>query len=364
MNFNERSGKSPRPIGRGDLQKMNCTIAVDLSMGIKAVDLFAGAGGLSLGLETAGIKTVALIDNDKDCIATLNKNKPEWKTMHKSAEDIDYSQFAGVRVLFGGFPCQPFSYAGKGMGFEDPRASTVGQMLRALYELSAPILVAENVPGLLSHNKGKTFSAIKSAISNLGYTVRHELVNMLDFGVPQKRKRLIIVAIKGEVNIPPMPRPIISFLDKRNRSIQMTLRNCPKSMGAEYPPHKKEIFKMVPPGGCWTSLPVDVQKEYMGGAFNSGEGKRGMARRMAWDEFALTVLCSPAQKQTDRCHPEEDRPFTIRECARFQTFPDCWDFCGSMASQYRQVGNAVPPLFAEQLGRYVIELYRNSLQYL
>ena len=113
---------------------------------------------------------------------------------------------------------------------------------------------------------------------------------------------------------------------------------------------------MVPEGGDWRDLPVKEQKQYMGGSFYLGGGKTGMARRLAMDEPSLTLTCAPAQKQTERCHPIETRPLTVREYARIQTFPDDWTFMGSLTQQYKQIGNAVPVNLAYAMGRAIIRL--------
>ena len=132
-------------------------------------------------------------------------------------------------------------------------------------------------------------------------------------------------------------------------------KNVPKSDGAKYPKSKEDVLDLIPPKGYWRDLPLDLQKEYMGGSFYLGGGKTGMARRIGWDEPCLTLTCSPAQKQTERCHPEETRPFTVREYARIQTFPDEWKFDGSLAQQYKQIGNAVPVNLGQELGYSIIE---------
>ena len=115
-------------------------------------------------------------------------------------------------------------------------------------------------------------------------------------------------------------------------------------------------MKLIPEGGYWKDLPVELQKSYMGRSFYLGGGKTGMARRMSWDEPCLTLTCAPAQKQTERCHPSETRPLTVREYARIQTFPDSWVFAGSMSSKYRQIGNAVPVNLGYHVGRCVIAM--------
>ena len=118
--------------------------------------------------------------------------------------------------------------------------------------------------------------------------------------------------------------------------------DTPESAGAAYPEKKERVLALVPQGGDWRDLPDDVAREFMGGSYGLGGGKTGMARRLSLDEPSLTLTCSPVQKQTERCHPTQTRPLTVREYARIQTFPDEWQFMGSMASQYKQIGNAVP----------------------
>lgn len=109
------------------------------------------------------------------------------------------------------------------------------------------------------------------------------------------------------------------------------LCDVPKSEGVKYPVKKEKVLKLVPQGGDWRDLPEDVAKDYMGGSWFLGGGKTGMARRLSLDEPSLTLTCSPCQKQTERCHPIETRPLTIREYARIQTFPDNWEFDGTMS---------------------------------
>jgi DNA (cytosine-5)-methyltransferase 1 len=132
--------------------------------------------------------------------------------------------------------------------------------------------------------------------------------------------------------------------------------DVPLSDGQKYPERKSEILEKVPEGGYWRDLPDDLQREYMMKSYFLGGGKTGMARRLAWDEPSLTLTCSPAQKQTERCHPSETRPLTVREYARVQTFPDNWEFCGSTSSQYKQIGNAVPVNLAHAVARSLIRL--------
>lgn len=314
------------------------------------VELFAGAGGLALGLEKSGLKTVFLNEIDKNCVKTLKTNRPNWKISGGDVKDIS---FKGMKadVVTGGFPCQAFSYAGKKLGFEDTRGTLFFEFARAVKEIQPKIFLAENVAGLVSHDNGKTLKTmLKIFREDLdSYDVKYKILNAVNYSVPQKRKRLIIVGTKKGINFK-FPKE-----HKNIVNIKEALKNVPESLGTEYSKKRKEILKMVPPGGCWINLPLSIQKEFMGKSFNSGGGRRGMARRISWDEPSLTLTTSPSQKQTERCHPEETRPFTIREYARIQTFPDDWVFEGSVSSQYKQIGNAVPVKLAEEIGKEIIK---------
>ena len=120
------------------------------------------------------------------------------------------------------------------------------------------------------------------------------------------------------------------------------LNDVPDSPGSKNSMKKYDVLKLVPPGGYWRDLPPEIAKEYMGASWNSGGGRTGMARRLSWNEPSLTLTTSPSQKQTERCHPDETRPFTTREYARIQSFPDEWKFAGGVGAIYKQIGNAVP----------------------
>src|SRR5699024_910530 len=156
----------------------------------------------------------------------------------------------------------------------------------------------------------------------------------------------------------------LDYLFPRPYGYELTLRDIlqdvPSSNGAVYPESKKQVLEQVPPGGYWRDLPTDLAKAYMGKSFYSSGGRTGMARRLAWDEPSLTLTCSPAQKQTERCHPDETRPFTVREYARIQSFPDDWEFAGSTNNSYKQIGNAVPVNMAKAIGLSVIH-YLNQI---
>lgn len=312
-----------------------------------AIELFAGAGGMALGLELAGLDHSLLVEIDKNCVETLKHNKPNWKVEHKDISKVDFTNIK-ADIVTGGFPCQSFSYAGKKLGFEDTRGTLFFEFARCVKEVQPKIFVGENVEGLLNHDSGKTFKTMVSILEDLGYNVKYKVLNAINFGVAQKRKRLIIVGTKPGI-IFNFPEPITKSV-----SLRQVLKDVPNSPGTSYSEKRKKIMKLIPPGGCWIDLPIELQKEFMGKSFYSGGGKRGMARRISWDEPCLTLTTSPSQKQTERCHPEETRPFTVREYARIQSFPDNWEFKGSVSSQYKQIGNAVAVKVAEAIGKQLI----------
>jgi DNA (cytosine-5)-methyltransferase 1 len=306
---------------------------------LTSIDLFAGAGGTALGLEHAGIEHIALNEWDKHAAATLRLNRPDWNVIEGDIADVDFSDYRGrVDIVEGGFPCQAFSYAGRKMGFEDTRGTLFYEFARVVKEVQPKVAIGENVKGLLTHDGGKTLKTMVGILQDLGYKVAYKLLRAQYFDVPQKRERLVIIAVRNDIE-----EPILYPIERDYTiSIREAIGDKPQSVGQEYSEYKKSIMSLVPEGGYWRSLPVEKQKEYMKTSFYMGGGKTGMARRLAWDEPSLTLTCGPAQKQTERCHPEETRPLNVREYARIQTFPDEWQFTGSTGAQYKQIGNAVP----------------------
>ena len=331
-----------------------------------SIELFAGGGGLALGLEKAGFQNVLLNEFDHDACETLRKNRPQWNVVEGDIHDLDFSPYRDkIDFLSGGFPCQAFSYAGKRLGFEETRGTLFFELARAVKEVRPKVFMGENVRGLLEHDGGRTMGTIKNVISEIGYTlVDPRVLRALQYDVPQKRERLILIAIRNDI------APLVAFKWPSVCSKIRTLRDAffagdlfdtdvPHSEGQLYPESKKQVMELVPEGGDWRNLPEKVAQTYMKGSYNLGGGKTGMARRLSMDEPSLTLTCAPAQKQTERCHPWETRPLTVREYARVQTFPDEWEFCGSLSSKYKQIGNAVPVNLSWAIGRSLIRLFND-----
>ena len=326
----------------------------------KCIELFAGAGGLALGLEQAGFEEVALIEIDKTACETLKLNRPKWNVLNEDIVEVskrnllkEFNLKEGeLDLISGGYPCQSFSYAGKKLGLDDVRGTMFYYYAEFIKQLKPKMFFADNLKGLTTHDGGKTIETMINVFEDLGYKVEWKVLNAWDYGVAEKRQRVVIIGIrkdltdkvKFEYPIPHEYKPVLRDV----------LKDVPESVGAKYPEKKKKVFDLVPPGGYWRDLPDDVAKEYMKSCYYMGGGRTGIARRLSWDEPSLTLTCSPMMKQTDRCHPDESRPFTTREYARIQSFPDNWNFAGKMNDIYKQIGNAVPVNLAKCVGESIM----------
>ncbi|AVK98994.1 DNA (cytosine-5-)-methyltransferase [Lysinibacillus sphaericus] len=328
------------------------------------VELFAGAGGLALGLEQAGFHSLGLVEQDKHACKTLRDNRPNYNVIEEDIEIVaekgieNYIDIpeGGVDLLSGGYPCQSFSYAGKKGGLSDTRGTLFYSYAQILRQLMPKMFLAENVKGLVTDDGGKTLSLMIRVFSEIGYTIQWKVLNALDYDTAQKRQRIFIIGIRNDL----LNTTELTYAFPERYGYQLTLRDIlkdvPKSDGESYSATKAEVLKLVPPGGYWRDLPEEVAKTYMGKSYYSTGGRTGMARRLSWDEPSLTLTCSPAQKQTERCHPDETRPFTVREYARIQGFPDSWEFNCSNTNAYKQIGNAVPVSLAKAVGLSIVRI--------
>ena len=326
----------------------------------KCIELFAGAGGLALGLELANFDAIGLVECDHVACETLRVNRPKWNVIEEDIIEVSKRDLlkefklkeGELDLLSGGYPCQSFSYAGKKLGLEDVRGTMFYYYSEFIRQLKPKMFLAENVKGLTTHDKGKTIQTMIDVFEDLGYSVEWKVLNAWDYGVAEKRQRVVIIGIRNDLKDKikfeyPAPhdyKPVV----------RDALKDVPASIGAKYPESKKKVFDLVPPGGYWRDLPDDVAKEYMKSCYYMGGGRTGIARRISWDEPSLTLTCSPMMKQTDRCHPDESRPFTTREYARIQSFPDEWQFAGKMNDIYKQIGNAVPVNLAKCVGESIM----------
>jgi DNA (cytosine-5)-methyltransferase 1 len=324
------------------------------------IEVCAGCGGFSSGFLNAGFDALLLNELDKTCCATLQTNHKDVVINNASMKELDLSIFKGkVDVLLGGVPCQSFSQAGRRKGIEDSRGSLILDFNRLVKDCEPRMFVIENVKGLTTFENGKLLHSLISLFGNNGqYKIYYKVLNAKDFEVPQKRERVFIVGVHSSISQEFHFPTCGNHPDVRLKDV---LHDVPPSIGVQYPEWKRKILELVPAGGCWVDLPIDIQQSYMGeNGLKSTGGKRGVARRLDMNEYCLTLTTSPYQKQTERCHPLETRPLTIREYARIQTFPDTYLFCGSVLQQYKQIGNAVPVKLAYHLATHIKKFLQNS----
>ncbi len=251
-----------------------------------SIELFAGAGGLALGVEKAGFHTLGLIEFDKDAADTLKKNRPEWNVIHDDIANIsvlNLEEYFGIKsgeldLLSGGAPCQAFSYAGKRLGLEDARGTLFYHYALFLEKLQPKMFLFENVRGLLTHDKGKTYATMLEIFANAGYAITKKVLNAWDYGAPQKRERLITIGIRKDlVNKTEyqFPKP-----HEYKPVLRDVLLDCPEGPGVPYGEKKRKIFELVPPGGYWRDIDPEVAKEYMKSCWEMEGGRTGMQQRL------------------------------------------------------------------------------------
>jgi DNA (cytosine-5)-methyltransferase 1 len=329
------------------------------------VSLFAGCGGLDLGFLDAGYKILWANDFDKDAVSTYRKNVGEIDD--RNVKEIKLDEVPKADVLLAGFPCQPFSNAGKRRGVNDSRGTLFFDALKFIRAKQPKVVMFENVRGLLSIKNAdgtKLIDRIVGEISKggknyVGYNVRYELLNASDYEVPQNRHRVFIVGVRKDLDkffeFPPK-------IQKKNLELKYVLKNLPKNdvndEHWELSPQSKSLIQHIPAGGSWKSisdkhLPPRLMRI-------KADMKRYHApnfyRRFDLNETCGTITAAATPENSGIVHPLENRRYTIREIARIQSFPDWFIFQGnSVASKYKIIGNAVPPKFAFHIATAIKE---------
>lgn len=333
---------------------------------VQVVDFFSGCGGTSLGLENAGGRVVLGIDNDAIAGASYRLNFPraaflEADVFHLHPQDISHLVPYDAPLLFAGCaPCQPFSMQNRRRGREDSRAGLLAEFERFIAYFSPEYVLVENVPGIQTAVSNGVLDRFSSNLERLGYKVTVAVVRALDYGVPQTRRRLVLVAsLMATATVAPSDE----MLDAAGswRTVRHAIEGLPELGAGESDPDDSDHtcmalsdknirrIRATPEGGSrndWTDL--DLQLE----CHRSHTGHTDVYGRLAWDK--------PATAMTTRCisysngrfgHPDQDRAISLREAALIQTFPRTFKFVGTLTQRARQVGNAVPPRMAEALGR-------------
>lgn len=297
-----------------------------------SVELCAGAGGQALGLEQAGFEHVALFENDAFACKTLRLNRPGWSVHeHDLFQDFDFRQFRGVDLLAGGLPCPPFSKAGKQLGEKDERnLFTRGVQIAEIIQPKA--IMFENVRGMLDRAFDEYRDWIEVRLRQNGYTVRWKLLNARDFGVPQLRPRVVMVALKN------------AFAD--NFSFEFDIVQ-PLTVGETL----LDLMAMEGWVGAseWARSANKIAPTLVGGSKKHGGPDLGPTRaRHEWAQLGVEGR-TIADRSPAADHIGLPR-LTVRMAARVQGFPDDWEFSGGKTAAYRQVGNALPPPVASGVG--------------
>ena len=317
---------------------------------------------------------------------TILLNKPKIGLLddvqNLTAEDI--RKFAGltkedeIDLIAGGPPCQAFSTAGKREGFNDSRGNVFLTYIDLVLELSPNYILIENVRGLLSaplkhrphtrrgrgypplsleEQKGGALNHIISKLKDAGYSVSFNLYNSANYGTPQKRERVIIIANKSGEKLPFLT-PTHSENGQFGLKYWVPFEEVyPKNAEVEclkFPESRIKYYKLLGPGEYWKHLPEKMQKQAMGNSYFAGGGKTGFFRRLAWDKPSPTLVTNPTMPATDLSHPEENRPLSVMEYKRIQQIPDSWVIFGKTVEKYKQIGNAVPVGLGEAAGKTIM----------
>ncbi|MCD4811780.1 DNA cytosine methyltransferase [bacterium] len=313
---------------------------------MKIISLFAGCGGLDLGLKDYGHNLIWANDNDKNCVETYEKNISQ-RIILKDIYDLDIDSIPKGDVVVGGFPCQGFSIANPYRTVEDKRNLLFVPMAEIIKSKRPKYFIGENVQGLTNtggyetsadkkNKTGRMFKLVLREFSNSGYKVFWEIIDVSKLGVPQKRKRIIIFGIRKDLFDKRVPKLFYSDTEAQVKTIRDAISDLPKDFSDTIPNHTGTKHKVKING-------------YIGN------------RATKWDEPSPTIVGRGGGTGGPVIipHPDLHRRLSIRECARIQTFPDDFIFQGSNSSQYRQIGNAVPVKLGYYLGR-LLDDYDNK----
>ena len=318
--------------------------------------------GLDLGLEQAGIHGIVCAECDEACRLTISSNRPYVKVIDDVRKVTSQTAPLKPFLVHGGPPCQSFSTMGKRLAFSDPRGMLAYEFGRVVDELRPRFFVMENVKGMLSAKVPwdpslSVIDELERNFGSLGYRIAKGVVDAVNYGVPQFRERVLLIGSRdGEDVFLPAPThfPCHQREEFRHRILKDALSKDmdPAGPGLCFSDGIRKYLVHVKPGENWRSIPQSLQKQAMGGVKTGGN--TGFYRRLSMDEPSPTLVTSPIQKATLMCHPDEDRPLSLKEYARIQQFPDYWVFQGPLSDCYRQIGNAVPVGLGKAIGEALV----------
>ncbi len=345
---------------------------------IVALSFFSGAMGLDIGMKNAGIEALLACEFNKYCRMTIATNSPDTAligdiTKYEAKEILRMAkipQGRKVDVIFGGPPCQAFSTAGARKAFDDERGNVFLRYIEVIGEIKPTYVVIENVRGLLSAPypykevkeafKGGALLIVLDKLREFGYTVSFNLYNAANFGSPQIRERVVLIAKLGSEKVQYLT-PTHSENAENGLLPWRTLRNALEQQVIDehhytvFPEKRLRFYRILKEGQYWKDLPEDLQKEAMGDKLKLGGGKTGFYRRLSFNKPSPTLVTNPTMPATDLCHPVENRPLSVEEYKAIQEFPEDWNIIGPILEQYKQIGNAVPIKLGEAIAKRIIE---------
>lgn len=356
---------------------------------MNCLSFFSGCLGLDTGLKLAGIDHLLFCEIDKFASSTIKLNNPDVPLIQNilDFDAVEIRKIAGltseenIDLIVGGPPCQAFSTAGKRASFQDPRGNVFLHFIDIISQLKPRYFVIENVRGLLSaalrhrpHSErgidkppltsdempGGALAEILKVLSNEGYQISFNLYNTANFGVPQKRERVIII---GTLNSRKVPYLIPTNSDKEIyglppwKTFREVVRGLKESEAEfiNFSKNRIKFYEFLKEGQYWRNLPDEIKQKAMGKSLYSGGGKTGFYRRISWDKPTPTLVTHPAMPATDLCHPDIIRPLSVQEYKRVQEFPDDFLLFGNTLQKYKQLGNAVPVGFGRLIGKHIIQ---------
>lgn len=348
------------------------------------IDLFSGAGGMSLGAAEAGVKAALAIEYDRNAAATYKRNHPSVEVLVQDIREISARKIKKVKhgtngtILFGGPPCQGFSYSNsRTRSVENTDNWLFREFIRVARIWCPDIVILENVQGIANTEGGIFLKEISDALNKLKYKLDIGILNAANFGVPQNRSRLFVVGTRHLSTKCVLPSGTAS----RNVPVHDALADLPSLENGDYYqrlPYKREAhcayakrmrgnlsacgnhlltknaeyvirrYRYIPQGGNWRNIPARLMRNYK----NRNDCHTGIYYRLRPDEPSVVI---GNFRKNMLIHPEEHRGLSVREAARIQSFPDWYEFTGSIGFQQQQVGNAVPPLLAHAVFRSLVK---------
>lgn len=348
---------------------------------MQGVDLFCGAGGMSVGAVASGIEIRYAVEVDRYAADTFKVNHKKTTLLNVDIRSVKGTDFSSINrieplVFFGGPPCQGFSTSNqKNRGLCNNNNWLYKDYLRLVKETRPDWVVFENVKGLIETENGFFLESVLNGFKKMGYTTSHFILNSADFGVPQKRNRLFIVASLHGAKIS-KPKPAVKkyvtvsealsdlpdlengnstdekhYIDKKPskyaKSLRGSLTSCFNNLVTNNAPHIVERYTFIPQGGNWENIPKELMRNYT----DVARCHTGIYRRLKSDEPSVVI---GNFRKNMLIHPWKHRGLSVREAARLQSFPDSFRFSGSIGFQQQQVGNAVPPLLAKAVFSQII----------